>query len=175
MADADVLGNYESYLEIVFGINLLFSAWKGIYLELSNLGTAARKNDERSLRTAHVDGSLAESVWKLHDWQKRLRKGFVAAGRVVGLSMASIIGIVLFYFPSTHPVNPFLWWVILSSGALVPAMMVLMVVVDGRFAKTIRVKGNEVIRERVDAQAAKAAEIAEDIEEGERPIDPNDS
>ena len=46
---------YTSFLEIAFGLNLLFGAWDGIYDKLSQLSRDSKSKGEQTLEVAKVD------------------------------------------------------------------------------------------------------------------------
>jgi hypothetical protein len=157
---------YTSFLEIAFGVNLLFGAWEGIYEKLSQISRDSRSKGERTLETAKVDVGQREDITRHRRRCDACRTWIRRVGRSFGLLIATTIAVSLLLVTPEQSVGRWGFFLIGGSGALVPSLMAIMVIVDKAYTAWITTQENAAVREAVDEQAraaSKASEIASEL------------
>ena len=123
-----VFGDYESFLEIAFAVNILYGAWEDIRARL-----AARSLDGTAFLANFaqvIDDNTAGAYGDLVGKAKRVRNRFTRWGRIISFTIAALIAAGLFWFPSALSVPAWGKSLIALSILAFPIVMLFMVVVD---------------------------------------------
>ena len=124
------------FMQIAFGVNILFSAWDGIYVSLAKFQEKSQLSDEELLSV--VDASQTEKMQL--DRQRKsceaTRRRFRECGRWGGMAMAVAIGVALLLVQEEVVVGNF-WWLIMATGFTMPVLMLIMFFVGRRCEKQV--------------------------------------
>lgn len=168
--------HYNSFLEISFAINVLFSAWNGWlgnYLKQSNaLQENVEKLEKRVAALAQQKPGYFYQFLKVWKWIYRTFYFLtVIAGRVVGVFIAIGIAGALFYLRGNTPVSVGWANLILASGALIPSLTLLLLGAEKLLAWGIRKQEksldvqeeNAQLKEEVEKEKKKRREAEEKL------------
>ncbi len=144
-------GQYASFLELSFAVNLLFAAWNGLYGRLSTLRLEQGREGDKALAQAAVD----ESTWESIEHRRRRCAWFLTAIRRVGqgggVCIALLIGTALLLVDAGRPTGAFAWWLMVVAGSWQPFMMASMFLTATFYGRRIRRRENEAIRAALTA------------------------
>lgn len=147
-------GAFIPFLQVAFGINMLFGAWDGIYDKLTASQNESRGSDDNLLSRVDADDTKRKALDTLRNTCQSVRNGFRLAGRTIGLSLAAMIALALLLVEKQSDIGVFGFLLIALTGATVPLLMMIMVGVDRRFQKNIREEANKIAREVSNAAAS---------------------
>lgn len=102
----DCWGHYSSFLEVSFGVNVLFSAWDGVYDKLHHRMQA--KYDEEAAELESRTNTLDIPQKEIEDLKRRNRKNYNKTrrnGRICSISIATAIACSLFFVSSDKTVS----------------------------------------------------------------------
>ena len=160
-------GHYNSFLEISFAINVLFSAWDGwlgSYLKQSGaLQENVEKLEKRVAALAQQKPGYFYQFLRVCKWiYLTFHFLTVRVGRVVGVGIAIGIAGALFYLRAHTPVS--LVWanLILTAGALLPSLSLLLLGAEKLLAWGIRKQ-----EQKLDEQE-ETAQLKEEVEKERR-------
>ena len=157
---------YASFLELAFGVNLLFGAWDGIYGKLSQLSQHNTAQGEQALELAMADSDQQQTITKHRERCDRCRTWMRKAGRAAGLVLATAIAVSLLLVAPDQAINAWQFGFIAGAGAVVPLLLAIMVIGDYGYTKWITGKENAMVRVAVLTQATeakKASQIANQV------------
>ena len=102
-------GHYVPFLGSLFGLNVLFGAWDGVYGKLYNEGsTEAKKNEENweeAAATLDITDEEKQQLEKKRRWNSRLREGIKTGGRIFGIVTALLILVSFYVVPRTADIS----------------------------------------------------------------------
>ena len=142
------------FLQVAFGINMLFGAWDGIYDKLTESQNESRDSDDNLLSRVDADGRKREALDTLRATCQSVRSRFRRAGRIIGLTLATIVAVGLLFIERQTNIGSFGLFLVAMMGATAPIMMTIMVWVDRRYQKRIHEEANKIAREVSDAAAS---------------------
>ena len=120
MALPPEFGDYTSFLEIAFALNVLFNAWQAIPTNLARRRPGLAKHAE----SAGVEG---------YDFVRTLSEVVVWGGRALGIVAAVLIVAALYGLPDDTPVDWASAVAILLAVAPLPLTFVLVYLIYGAF------------------------------------------
>ena len=154
------------FMQIAFGVNILFSAWDGIYVSLAKFQEKSQLSDEELLSV--VDASQTEKMQL--DRQRKsceaTRRRFRECGRWGGMAMAVAVGVALLLVQEEVVVGNF-WWLIMATGFTMPVLMLIMFFVGRRCEKQVSDEANRIARKTAEAAGRiqeGALDLAKDIQ-----------
>ena len=168
--------HYNSFLEISFAINVLFSAWNGWLREFlqrrNSLQEDATKLEVRVAALAQQKWDLSYILLKILKWMYGVFYFLLEKfGRSLGGLIAFSIALALFYLRGNTPVCLAGANLILLSGALLPALAVIVLGTEKSLSWGIRKKErrlftqeeNVQLREELEKEKAKRREVEEKL------------
>ena len=126
---------YASFLELAFGVNLLFCAWDGIYENLSQLSQQNTAQGGQALELARADSDQQQTITRHRERCDRCRTWMRKAGRATGLVVATAIAVSLLLMAPDQAVNAWQFGFIAGAGAVVPLLLAIMVIGDYGYTK----------------------------------------
>ena len=161
---------YTSFLEVAFGVNLLFGAWDGMYEKLSQLSQQNTAKGGQALELAKADSGDQQTIIRHRERCDRLRTWMRKAGRAAGLVVAITIAISLLVVEPDQAINRWQFSLIAVAGAVVPSLLAIMVIVDYAYTRWINGREYEIVQEALVTQAGeaqKARQIADQVSASE--------
>lgn len=147
-------GAFIPFLQVAFGINMLFGAWDGIYDRLTKFEEKSSESDENLLSSVDAADDKKTRLYEKRKSSQATRKFFRRAGQAIGLTLASIIAITLLVIGKDTVLTSSWGIVIALTGGTVPILMTVMVFVDRRFQRQIRDEVHKIARDAADAATA---------------------
>lgn len=159
-------GTFIPFLQLAFGINMLFGAWNGIYDSLTKSQKRSKDSDDNLLARVDAARDEGQAFDKMREKSESIRKWFRRLGRTIGLFFAIVTALALLLVSEETKVC---WQALIAvalMGGMVPALMVVMVTVDYCYRKKVRNGVNKMAREISNAAAngeKRAIQVAESL------------
>ena len=139
------------FMQIAFGVNILFGVWDGIYGNLAKFQEKSQLSDKQLLSV--VDAPQREKMQL--DRQRRsceaTRRRFRECGRWGGMAMAVAIGVALLLVQEETVVGKW-WWLIMVTGFAMPVLMLIMFFAGRRCEKQVSEEANKIARKTAEAE-----------------------
>ena len=142
-------GPYTPYLETVFAINILFSAWGGLYEKLGRFHRKSEESDNRLMARVEMSQELIQGINRHRKYAGHVRTGITNVGRISGVAIGAAIVFSLLTVPPNTTVQSWVWLLWLAGG-WVPGLMVVLVFVDWRYGRWITKRVEKLARETAD-------------------------
>ena len=146
-------GAFIPFLQLAFGVNMLFGAWNGIYDSLTKSQEKSKDSDDNLL--ARVDAAIDEGQVfdELRKKSQVIREWFRRLGRTIGLLFAIMIAVALLLISEETKVCWQVLIVVALMGGMVPVLMLIMVTVDYYYRKKVQNKVHKIARKVSNAAA----------------------
>ncbi len=143
-------GHYIPFLGSLFGLNVLFGAWDGVYGKLYNAGSDEAKKDKENWEEAAATLDITdEEKKKLENKRRRnklWREGIKTGGRIWGIMTALLILVSFYFIPRTTDISGWLAGLIALAG-VGPVLALVLMWFNRRGLTNIRNKENELYRQ----------------------------
>lgn len=162
-------GVFIPFLQLAFGVNVLFGAWDRIYAHLEIAHNEAQEGDKTLLAKVDSGSERRKKLDRKYETCETVRKGFRWTCQRGGIAAAIIIAIAVLAIPPDQRISG--WWIaaIGVSGFIIPILMWAMYRFGKKCHDNATSMAHELAKEAAaasDAVGRKAAEAAQGIGDG---------
>ena len=160
--------DFVPFLQLAFGVNVLFGAWDGIYGNVSRFQQESETSDNSLLELVDAGSDLTMALDQQRKECDATMKRCHQIGRWGGLVIASLIALALLTVSHATPLGP--WWLMLVavSGFAMPVLMLFMFFAGRRCTNHISHETNRITRKLAE-EAARVKDGARDLARGIQP------